>query len=843
MTKIQVDPINMHCFNKQVEYTTRNKNDKKIFNSISVYLCGKLTHQLGTILLFIGCIALAFFGSGESKAQTRQSSQKNTTTQADTDNSFKTDANGLKAITIPKSKPPQLQQNDSSNLPQPRTEEAVIDEQKYLLKQPMAEMPTEFQLLIQSSIGRLLPIYGRELFSSTPSTFAPIDRIPVTSDYVIGPGDEVVIRAWGQIDIDFRTTVDRNGEIFVPKVGTINLSGLKYQQLNDFLKTVIGRVYKNFDLTSSLGQLRSIQIYVVGEVSRPGTYTLSSMSTLVSALFAAGGPSQSGSMRSAQLKRAGKLVADLDLYSLIGKGDMSSDIRLLSGDVIFIPTVGPQAAVAGSINKAAIFELKGDTMLPQLIELAGGVSAVSSADKVTVERIIDKKYRVIEELEWSRVDKKMVVSTGDLFQVWPISPKFERTVSLRGNVLKTSRHPWREGMTLRDLLPSKAVLISPDYWLSHNSQTLMSQPGQAERKLNQTDESESKGLEKVDAKRIQFEKKLNQPDGSEIKGLEKNDVKRILEEINWEYALVERLDPVTLQQKLIPFNLGSLFLDKDVANNLELISGDSVVIFSKSDLAVAVSQQTKFITLAGEFNAAGIYQALPGETLQQLIKRVGGVTSDAYLYGAEFTRESNRIAQEKQFKAMLDRMERDLEGSASGQLQSATDANMVVAEKANIDLRRESLQRMRKLRPTGRIPLELAPDASIDQLPDLALEDGDKFIILPKPYVMYVMGAVFNENSLLYKPNKTFGNYLEQAGGVTRDADESRIYVLKADGSVATENSSWFKFGSNRLLMPGDTIVVPEKQDKSTFTKKLTNWTQILYQFGIGVAALKVLRN
>jgi protein involved in polysaccharide export with SLBB domain len=780
-------------------------------------------------------------GSSESRAQARQSSPKSTNNQVDAGNASATDANTSKSITIQKTRSPQLQPNDAANLSQKRTEEAISEEQKYQLGQLTVELPTEFQLLIQSSIGRLLPIYGRELFSSSPSTFAPIDRIPVTADYVIGPGDEVVIRAWGQIDIDFRTTVDRNGEIFVPKVGTINLSGLKYQQLNDYLKTVFGRVFKNFDLTSSLGQLRSIQIYVVGQATRPGTYTLSSMSTLVSALFAAGGPSQSGSMRSVQLKRAGKLVADLDLYSLIGKGDMSADVRLLPGDVIFIPPVGPQAAVAGSINKAAIFELKGDTKLPQLIELAGGVSAVSSADKVTVERIADKKYRVIEEWDWSRTDKTMAVLSGDLFQVWPISPKFERTVSLRGNVLKTSRQPWREGMRVSDLIPSREVLISPEHWLKKNSQTAMLQPGLAE------EDSDFRSTEATDKNRPnssnQFTKEKSSKEDADIKGLEKSNIKRMLEEINWEYAVIERLDPVTLQQQLIPFNLGQLFAGKDSANNLVLIPGDAVVIFSKSDLPVPVSQQTKFVTLAGEFNAAGIYQALPGETLQQLIKRVGGITSEAYLYGAEFTRESNRIAQVKQFKAMLDRMERDLEGSAAGRLQSATDAAMVAAEKANIDARRDALQRMKKLSPTGRIPLELAPDAGIEQLPELALEDGDKIIIPPKPTVMYVMGAVFNENSFLYKPNKTYGNYLEQAGGVTRDADESRIYVLKADGSVAPENSSWFKLGSNRQLLPGDTIVVPEKQDKSSFTKQLRDWTQILYQFGIGVAALKVLRN
>lgn len=841
MRNTQIAISNMHGFDRKVEYTTCNKNDKNRVNLISIDVRGKLGHQLRTILFFIGCVALLLIGSGESRAQARQSFPKKPTNQVDAGNMSATDANTSKSITIQKSRSPQLLQSDAVDLPQTRTEEVISDEQKYQLRQPTAELPTEFQLLIQSSIGRLLPIYGRELFSSSPSTFAPIDRIPVTADYVIGPGDEVVIRAWGQIDVDFRATVDRNGEIFVPKVGTINLSGLKYQQLNDYLKTVVGRVFKNFDLTSSLGQLRSIQIYVVGHATRPGTYTLSSMSTLVSALFAAGGPSQSGSMRSVQLKRAGKLVADLDLYSLIGKGDMSADVRLLPGDVIFIPPVGPQAAVAGSVNKAAIFELKAETKLPQLVELAGGVSAVSSADKVTVERIADKKLRVIEEVDWSRIDKDMTVLSGDLFQVWSISPKFERTVSLRGNVLKTSRHPWREGMRLSDLIPSREVLISPEYWLKKNSQTAMLQPGQAE------EESDFRRSETVDRNRPNLSKqsskeKLSKED-SDIKGLEKSDIKRMLEEINWEYAVIERLDPVTLQQQLIPFNLGQLFSADGDSNNLALIPGDAVVIFSKSDLPVPVSQQTKFITLAGEFKAAGIYQALPGETLQKLVKRVGGVTSDAYLYGAEFTRESNRITQEKQFKAMLDRMERELEGSASGRLQSATDAAMVAAEKANIDARRETLRRMKKLRPTGRIPLEVAPDTGIDQLPDLALEDGDKIVVPQKPAVMYVIGAVFNESSFLYKPNKTFGNYLEQAGGVTRDADESRIYVLKADGSVAPENSSWFKMGSSRQLLPGDTIVVPEKQDKSSFTKQLRDWTQILYQFGIGVAALRVLRN
>ncbi len=724
------------------------------------------------------------------------------------------------------------------------------------------EAPSDFQILIQSSTGKLLPIYGRELFAGAPSTFAPVDRIPVTADYTIGPGDEIVIRAWGQIDVDFRTVVDRNGDIFVPKVGTINLAGLKYQQLNAYLKTAIGRVFQNFDLTTSLGQLRSIQIYMVGHANRPGTYTVSSMSTLVSALFSAGGPSPTGSMRSIHLKREGQLIAEFDLYSLIAKGDMSGDVRLLPGDVIYIPPVGPQAAVAGSVNRPAVFELRGATSLQQLLELAGGVSVAGSADKVTVERILDRKTRVIEELDWRGMDFAMPAMNGDLFNVWPISPKFERTVTLRGNVQRTSRHPWRDGMRLSDLIPDKGVLISPDYWAKQNEQTIKSRQRVARSidpddmpnnplalgemadsvRGNQLDLVEPSSTRKS-VNTTAIKDKAGQIVLPDAKTYTRTEVSRMLEEINWDYALIERLDVTTQAPRLISFNLGKLVLDKDQTADLALLPGDAVIIFSKSDVQVPVSRQTKYVTLSGEFRQAGVHQALPGETLRQLVRRIGGMTADAYPYAAEFTRESNRVTQARQLDAMLDRMERDLERSISARLQSAIDPTAVAAQRADIDGSRATLARMRNIKPTGRIPLELTPASTEDQLPDLVLEDGDRLHIPPRPPVLSVMGAVYNENSFFYKSGKGFSDYLAQAGGTTRDADDSRMYVLRADGTVAPANTSWFGLSASHKLNPGDTIVVPEKQDRSSWQKSLRDWTQILYQFGIGAAALRALRN
>ncbi len=231
----------------------------------------------------------------------------------------------------------------------------------------MQNQRNEFQEFAAQSIGRYLPLFGYNLFAGVPSTFAPVENIPVTPDYLIGPGDEIAIRAWGQVDIDFRAIVDRNGVINLPRVGSINVSGIRYQDLTGFLRTAIGRVFRNFELSVTLGQLRSIRVFVVGQARRPGSYTVSSLSTLVNALFAAGGPSPRGSMRRIQLKRGEKTITEFDFYDLLLKGDKSKDMHLLPGDVIYIPPTGGVAAISGSVNESAIYELKGKTTLNDLI--------------------------------------------------------------------------------------------------------------------------------------------------------------------------------------------------------------------------------------------------------------------------------------------------------------------------------------------------------------------------------------------------------------------------------------------------------------------------------------------
>jgi protein involved in polysaccharide export with SLBB domain len=528
----------------------------------------------------------------------------------------------------------------------------------------------EFQDFVAQSTGRDLPIFGSELFNNNvPSTFAPVDNIPVTSDYVIGPGDEILIHAWGQLDVDFAAVVDRTGTISIPKVGTINVAGIKYHDLQSYLKTAIGRSFRNFDLSVSLGQLRAIQVFVVGQARRPGSYTVSSMSTLVNAVFAAGGPSAKGSMRGIQLKRGNKVVTDLDLYDLLIDGDKSKDAPLLPGDVIYIPSVGSLVAISGSVNVPAIFELRKDGTLGDLIAWAGGLASTASGQKATVERIDDHKTRKVDEFILDAAGRQTSLRSGDVVTIYAVASRIDNAVTLRGNVAQPGRFPWRQGMRVKDLVPSVEALLSRAYWLRQN-QTVGLDSTIAEllrrnrtagadipvtdllKKSQQNPEQEldASVAESMRRKQIEAEVATANADALRIlstppatgpsigQGVQAgaqderartrlaDEIKRNLGEVNWNYAVVERINPKDLATTLVPFNLGKAILEDDPAQNILLQPGDVVTIFSLDDIQVPVAKQTKYVRLEGEFKNPGVYSVEPGETLPQLVARVGGLS-------------------------------------------------------------------------------------------------------------------------------------------------------------------------------------------------------------------------
>jgi protein involved in polysaccharide export with SLBB domain len=774
----------------------------------------------------------------------------------------------------------------------------------------------EFQDYILEMTGRDLPLFGLDLFRYVPTTFAPVDNVPVTSDYVIGAGDEMVIRAWGQIDVDFRAVVDRNGTISVPRVGVIKVAGIKSQDLDAFLRTAFSRVFRNFELTASLGALRAIQVFVVGQARRPGTYTVSSLSTLVNAIFAAGGPTSKGSMRAIQLKRGNSIVTELDLYDLVISGDKSKDARLLPGDVIYFPPIGSLAAVTGSINVPGIYELKGDVPLGELLRWAGGLAAPAQGQRVTVERIQDRKVRKVDELALDSAGHARTLRNGDLVTVYAITPRFDATVTLRGNVAQPARYPWREGLRVRDLIPEKEALLTREYWTRRNQLVFPLSPDQAraaaeqlrtnlvdqmrisadaaralgdirqsavagaagavqdsrqqdQRQQDQRQQDQRLLDQRLQDQRLQLETARRPAVQSTVPTVPSlgamaaperpefgrfagefapqralSELGRNLGEVNWDYAVIERLSPKDLSTSLIPFNLGKAVLEGDPQHNILLQPADVITVFSKDDMLVPRERQSNFIRLEGEFNNAGVYRIQPGETLRQLIARVGGLSPHAYLFGAEFTRISTQKEQQKRLDEALTRLEQDVQRAAATRAASVVSVEDASALQAQAESQRQLIARLRQLRPSGRIVLELPEDATLKHVPDLPLEDGDRFVVPSRPSMVNVFGSVYNETAFVYKPEKRVADYLSQAGGVTRSADSESIYVLRADGSVISKRQSGFFAGSleGHRLMPGDTIVVPEEFDKVTLTRKIKDFAQIFYQFGLGAAAIKVLQ-
>jgi protein involved in polysaccharide export with SLBB domain len=684
--------------------------------------------------------------------------------------------------------------------------------------------PSEFQKFIADNSGKLLPIFGSEFFANTPSTFAPISNSPVPSDYPLGPGDELMIRGWGTIDIDYRATVDRNGTVSIPTIGSVPLAGVKAGDAQNVIRAAVGRLYKGVTVNVTFGQLRAITVYVVGQANRPGTYTVSSLSTLVTALFASGGPNANGSMRHVQVKRGGKTVAELDLYSFIAKGDKSADIKLLDGDTIYIPPAGGFVALTGKVNSPAVYELKnnGET-IESLLDFAGGLPVVADPRRAFLERIDPSKNRPrsVEEFALNADGLHRTLKNGDVLNVVSITPDFSNAVVLRGNVDQPVRAPFKGGMRVSDLIPSKEYLLTRNSVKRQNSVIATGE---------------------------------NEKDTREQEGTIASHIGGLVDAINWDYAVIERVNRSDLSVHLIPFNLGNVFANPNGPDNIQLQPGDTVTIFSQNDVAVPIDKRQVFVRVEGEVNVPGVYQMTAGDTLQTLIAKAGGPTSNAYLFGTAFYREEVRKEQEINLQRAADRLEAQIRSEQSTEAanlrgMSQTDAAAATAQfEAERRIAEERVARFRKLQPSGRIAFGLDPnERSFARLPQVKLQNGDRLVVPSKPAFVHVFGAVNVEASPLWKPNTRVKDYLKIAG-TTMDADIDNVFVLRVDGTVVGDDSGGWFFGKvgGIEVMPGDTIVVPEKIDRQTawskFIQGARDWTQILANLGLGAAAVKTLR-
>jgi protein involved in polysaccharide export with SLBB domain len=739
---------------------------------------------------------------------------------------------------------PSVPLNDRPNSPSDRIDDPRYEAGRERIANEMAtpeapEPPTEFQRFVQTSTGSLLPIFGSKLFDRVPSTFAP-NEVPTNPDYLVGPRDEIELHVWGPVNFSERLTVDAAGDIFLPRAGRVSVSGIKFSQLRDVLHSALGQIYRNFDLNVSMGHLRSMQIFVLGQARRPGAYMVSSLSTLVNAVFASGGPSSRGSLRAVQIKRGGQVITTMDLYDLLLQGDKTKDVALLSGDIIFIPDSGPRVALEGSVESPAIYELKTDTTLGDVLSYAGGLSATAAGQRAIVERIDARSALHSEDIELSAEGLATRPQGGDIIRILPVIPRFERTVSLRGNVADPVRMAWHAGMKVSDLIPSRESLLTRGYWRQHNelvnqdnrdgNAPVTARPSQEQPRNTAGDHSLAAATGQAEPLPLR-------------EFVRKNDVQRVAPDIDWHYASIERLNRQNLETRIIAFNLGKAVIDLDPAANLALEPGDVVTVFSRADISVPEAQQTKYVRIEGEINMAGVYSVTPGETLRDLVVRAGGLTPHAYLFGAQFTRESTRIEQQRRYSEFLDELENDVDqggSNPSGRLITTEQSRALIASQ------RALIARLRQTASSGRIVLNLEPDSQgADSLPKLPLEDGDRLMVPSVPPTVNVIGTVYNRAAFLHSPDLRLGDYLQDAGGPSRYADRGRMFVIRADGSVIAKDSRLrlFSAGFDSLRMyPGDTLVVPSNTSKTTLLRGLLDWSQVISSFGIGAAAVNVLK-
>ncbi|QEE28341.1 sugar transporter [Terriglobus albidus] len=777
----------------------------------------------------------------------------------------------------------QQQQRDSNPL---RPEQESAARRERLLTQPSVP-PLPLQLAAANTFRTLPSIFGRRFFRD-PNDYPPNTAMQVPDNYQLAPGDEVLVRMWGSVSMNQRVSVDRAGAIYLPQVGKITVAGIPFSSLESTIRGAVDRIYRNYNLSVELGRLRSIQVFVTGAARQPGSYTVSSFSTLISALFSSGGPANTGSFRRIQLRRGGETVTEVDLYRFLRFGDKTKDVRLMPGDVIFIPPVGEQIAIGGSVKDTAVYELLGGESVEAALSLAGGRLNTAAESPLTIERIVPGDNRTILRIP-STALTETPVRNGDIIFVPELPPSFSNVVTLRGNVVQPLRFAWHAGLKLSDILPEKNALLTKGYWYTHNrlavepdfqplvttrrnaigdtgitsreaasqqypngtattgttsDQTMWQQypnqdiPGGASGAPPYPNQNGATGAAGTAGTRDQY------PNQGSISGrdqVSKGAAKAVkitipAPDIDWSYAVIERKDPVTLKSTLVPFNLGKLVLDHDMSEDKELQPEDVVTIFSQADVTVPREQQTKFVRVEGEVAMAGVYAVGNNESWADVLKKAGGLTSNAYPFGAEFTRESARLAQQQRLDDYIERLTAEIQHSVINVTVNGGSASSAASSLPV--LQAELLRRLRNQKATGRVVLNTMPDSgSVTDLP--VPEDGDVLIIPPRPSTVNVIGAVNNQSSYIFTPLAKAKYYLSLAGGSTTAGDSSRAFVIRANGSIVSAEQGR-AFGSLRLA-PGDTVVIPEKSFKINKFRTIFD-SSFASQFAVVAAIISVIR-
>ncbi|KPZ66996.1 MULTISPECIES: SLBB domain-containing protein [unclassified Pseudoalteromonas] len=790
--------------------------------------------------------------------------------------------------------------------------------------------------------------FGYDIFAGEPTSFMPTENAAVPDTYLIGRGDELNINFYGKESESYDLTVDREGRINIPNLSPVQVAGLTFMEVKELIKAKVEQEVIGVKAFVSVGRLRSIRILVLGEAYKPGSYSVSSLATVSHALFVSGGVSDIASLRNIQIKRAGKVVANFDLYDLLINGDSSNDIILKPGDVVFIPSVGSQVAVEGLVKRPAIFELKKGETAAQLLKMAGGLKPQAYAKKAIVERFNNNNMKEVLSVDFSGNQINYIPRDGDRIRFNPVSFQYQNSISLIGAVARPGHYQWFEGKHISDVLTSVRGDLLPQADLGYGllvreiniagdievfqfdiaqaivkaaehdlelkandklfvfsryqekqaeeaalaNMALTVEQQQQQIKVKQWHEYQRKeferyvGVLKPEDPFKEEEKELSIAEISKRKAKEEEQelkpedyaafsrytlLKPIIAKLKQQASVQKAMQlveinghvtypgiyPLTVGSEVneliaaaggllesayteqaeitrvvagegskvehVKFNLAQAMVGKTSENKV-LRSKDSINIFS-----IPNWQENVKVELKGEVKFPGIYTIRRGETLTNLLERAGGFSEFAEPDAAIFTRESIRQQEQKQLAKLAEDLRRDIatksfEKSVSSTRLSYDEMNKLLLDLANVEA-------------VGRLVIDLPLIAEDKQ--NLVLQNGDTLYVPSLRDSISVIGEVNYTTSHLYKPGVSVDQYIDLSGGLKERADEDRIYIIKANGSVTIPNTgTWFAVNDSKLLEAGDTIVVPMNSD---YMDNLTLWstaTQIVYQLGVALAAI-----
>ena len=686
------------------------------------------------------------------------------------------------------------------------------------------------------SAGGRLQRFGSDAFllGTGNANELPMD-LPVGPDYVLGTGDNLVVNLWGGHSDRLSVTIDRQGQIALPEAGTITIDGLTMSQAQSAIQKVLSTQFQNEHVEISLGRLRTVRVYVVGDVQRPGAYDVSSLSTPLSALYAAGGPTSRGSLRILRQYRGKQLVREIDLYDFLLRGVRTNVDRLLPGDTILVPPVGSQVSVEGMVHRPAIYELNGEQGLNQVLDLAGGVLASASLKQINVERIEAHQRRTMFSLQLpdntEGVKQKLAdfrVQGGDDVVISQILPYNEQAVYLEGHVYRPGKYPYRDGMTINDLLHSyqdvmpepadHAELVrlrSPDF---RPETIIFNLPdvliGNDPIALQPFDLIRIFSRYEIDPPRVFIEGDVLRPgefpmsQGMTLAALVRmaGGFKRSAyrDEADLSSYVIQNGQKVLVNHSTVAVEKA---LEGDKSADVVLNPGDVVSIRRLAgwqDIGATV-------TINGEVEHAGSYGIEQGERLSSVLKRAGGFRESAYPAAAVFERVQVRELSEQARVQMIQRIETTpvtfRPGTMSELSQSTTQESLQ-------QQRQRVLTSLRNHPASGRLVINISSDIRKweNTSADLEMRAGDTLVIPKRPNFVMINGQVYNPTAISYFPGRDVGWYLRKAGGATPFGDKKHIYVLRADGSILAHGNSWT--GGNLMnfkLRPGDTVFVPEK--------------------------------